>query len=162
MYILLIDSQKALIEYKINTSGKDGSIDRVEIDFHAHVTEDNETSKTDRIFTWPNIQSQNKKDSPLNNMSVTNELNLISSEIDRKLKKKTICIIEVVQEYLNLKIGNDEFAKKMQQAADTTTEDLVSISKRLQKRKKFERNPNVKEFLKMKNLHFSTSSTELS
>lgn len=121
------------------------------------------SSATDTIFNWPNQPSQKKKDSVTQeNCTVMNELGLIGNEIDRRIKKKTNSILELVRQYLNSKLERNEFIKKMHETGTTTTTDLFSIAKRLERKKKFERNPNLKDFLKIKNLRFTTSSDELS
>jgi hypothetical protein len=120
------------------------------------------STETDKNFNWPNQQYQTKSDISPENISVMNELSLIGNEIDRRIKKKTSSILDLVREYLNSKLERNEFIKQMHETASTTTSDLFSIAKRLQRKKKFERNPNLKEFLKIKKLRFTTSSDELS
>jgi hypothetical protein len=95
------------------------------------------------------------------NISLTDELNVISHEIDKQMNKKTVEILELVKEYLGNELSEGEFHCKMNDIGNVSVSDLSTISKKLIKRQKFEANPNQKDFMRMKFLQFPTSSKDL-
>lgn len=95
------------------------------------------------------------------NISLNDELNLLSHEIDKQMNKKTLEILELVKEYLGNELNEIEFHSKMNDIGNVSVSDLSTISKKLIKRQKFEVNPNHKDFMRMKFLQFPTSSKDL-
>ncbi|CAG9808021.1 unnamed protein product [Chironomus riparius] len=95
------------------------------------------------------------------NISLNDELNILSHEIDKQMNKKTMEILELVKEYLGNELSEVEFHSKMNDIGNVSVSDLSTIAKKLIKRQKFEANPNQKEFMRMKFLQFPTSSKDL-
>ena len=95
------------------------------------------------------------------NISLNDELNILSHEIDKQMNKKTIEILELVKEYLGNVLSEVEFHSKMNDIGNVSVSDLSTIAKKLIKRQKFEANPNQKDFMRMKFLQFPTSSKDL-
>lgn len=95
------------------------------------------------------------------NISLNDELNIISHEIDKQMNKKTVEILELVKEYLGNELSEVEFHSKMNEIGNVSVHDFSTISKKLIKRQKFEANPNQKDFMRMKFLQFPTSSKDL-
>lgn len=96
------------------------------------------------------------------NISVADELNLLGHEIDRQMNKKTNEILELIKAYLSNTFNQNEFHEKMNEIGNVSMADLISISKKVMKRHKFEVNPNQHYFIKMKLLQFPTSAKDLS
>lgn len=95
-------------------------------------------------------------------MTSVDEINVISHEIDKQMTKKTLETLQLLKEVVSGALEKNVFLKKMSDASDTSQTDLLSIAKKLIKRHKFELNPNHKEFMRIKFLHFPTSSKDLS
>ncbi|XP_070503704.1 uncharacterized protein [Chironomus tepperi] len=95
------------------------------------------------------------------NISLNDELNILSHEIDKQINKKTLEILELVKEYLGNQLNEDEFHSRMNDIGNVSVSDLSTIAKKLIKRQKFEANPNQKDFMRMKFLQFPTSSKDL-
>lgn len=94
-------------------------------------------------------------------MTALDELNVIGHEIDRQTTKKTAETLELLTELLSGAMEKNTFLAKMKEGTDTTLADLLAISRKLVKRHKFEVNPNLKEFMRIKHLQFPTSSKDL-
>jgi hypothetical protein len=115
------------------------------------------------------VQSTTDKNSKINyqisskcaNMTTLDELNVIGHEIDKQMTKKTNETLELLKELLSGNLEKNTFLSKMSDATDTSLADLVSISRKLIKRHKFEVNPNHKEFMRIKHLQFPTTSRDL-
>lgn len=109
------------------------------------------------------LQQQYKQNGEkVEQLSVISEMSLISHEIDKRINKKVQKVLELIQLILKSQIHRQEYINRMHEAASITTFDLVIIAKKLEKRQKFEHNPNAKDFVKMKNLQFPTLPRDLS
>jgi hypothetical protein len=95
------------------------------------------------------------------NMTALDELNVIGHEIDKQMTRKTTETLDLLTELLSGALEKSTFLTKMSDTTDTTVADLLAISRKLVKRHKFEVNPNLKEFMRLKHLHFPTSSKDL-
>lgn len=94
-------------------------------------------------------------------MTTLDELNVIGHEIDKQMTKKTNETLELLTDLLSGLLEKNTFLTRMSDATDTTLSDLLSISKKLVKRHKFEVNPNHREFMRIKHLQFPTTSKDL-
>lgn len=95
------------------------------------------------------------------NISSLDELNVMGKEIDRQMSKKTNEVLELLKELLSETLEKSAYFSKMTEASETSLSDLLSITKKLIKRHKFEPNPNHREFMRIKFLHFPTTSKDL-
>lgn len=94
-------------------------------------------------------------------MSPTDELNLFNHEIDKQITRRTNEILELIKQYLGGIIDGREFHMKMIDNGNISINDLILISKKLIKRHKFEANPNQRDFMRMKQLSFATTSQDI-
>lgn len=139
----------------METSGETGITSSVKIDILANNFAE-VPSSTDRN-SKQNFQTSAK----CANMTALDELNVIGHEIDKQMTKKTNEIVDCLTELLSGLLEKNTFLTKMSDATDTTMADLLAVSRKLVKRHKFEVNPNHKEFMRMKHLHFPTTSKDL-
>ncbi|KAG5671382.1 hypothetical protein PVAND_001583 [Polypedilum vanderplanki] len=95
------------------------------------------------------------------NLSSLDELNLLSHEIDKQITKKTNEVLELAKEFVAGSIESNAFHSRMIEIGNIAMSDLLLISKKLIKRHKFEANPNQRDFMRVKQLQFPTSSKDL-
>lgn len=94
-------------------------------------------------------------------MSSLDELNVIAKEIDKQISKKTNEVLQLIKDHLSGTLDKNAYYAKMTDASETSTSDLLTITKKLIKRHKFEPNPNHREFMRIKFLQFPTTSKDL-
>lgn len=147
--LIFVDSLPQSITYNLDTSVLTGITNSVKIDILANTATE-----------FPSSTDKNSK-TKCTTMTSLDELNTIGHEIDRQMTKKTTETLDLLTELLNGSLEKNTFLSKMSDTTDTTIQDLVAISKKLVKRHKFEVNPNHKEFMRMKHLHFPTTSKDI-
>ncbi|CRK88203.1 CLUMA_CG001984, isoform A [Clunio marinus] len=145
------------ITYNLEPDARSNTESRVKIDILAPSNNQTEVpSSTERYSKSTNYQSPSK----CSKMSSMDELQLISREIDKQMNKKTIEVLEIIKDCLSGLLEKNTFLTNLRDASDTSLSDLVSIARKLIKRHKFEANPNNKEFMRIKFLHFPTTSSD--
>lgn len=90
-------------------------------------------------------------------LTTNDELEMINNEIDLLFDQKSSYILTLLTEFISNRITRNIFENKMKLYCDITLTDLVTVTKNLIKKYKFEPNQNYKEFSKIKYLQFPTT-----
>ena len=165
IFILLIISGSLPKSIYLNTS-ENG----VKIDILTPISQPNQNNQSQLPFTSTlksslrestMNQSLSQNHQASSSLSTHNELEMINNEIDLLFSQKTTFILTLLTEFISNRITRNIFENKMKLYCDITLTDLVSVTKNLIKKYKFEANPNSKEFSKIKYLQFPTTYQNL-
>lgn len=151
-----VDSLPQSFTYNLEPSATTGITNSVKIDILANSSTEMPSSSDKSSKSIYQASSK-----CATTMTTLDELNVIGHEIDKQITKKTNEALVLLTDFLSGSLDKNLFLAKMSDATDTNLHDLLSISKKLVKRFKFEVNPNLKDFMKIKHLQFPTASKDL-